>query len=386
MAWVIKDKSKVAVVKETVQGVYAAPVNSDFVETTEAGATIEKSREALNRTNMTGNRIKSQMRLANKSVSVTMECELKAADVRGDEPEFSEMIESLGMANVGFDTDIVSTTAHTTSVINIDSGDIDNFKVNDIVMIMQTNNYHVSPIIAVGATSITLEVTMSSAPSDGVVISKNTQYQLDETVDQTCSVTRIFDGDNLQERATGCRTESISLQNFGVGKIPTLSFKMAGLNYADLLDPTSFEPDYSQAIPSYVHNACLFKNGVEVFVSEIGISIEQTVSKISTTCAENGAIASRGTGVYKVTVTINPYKDQDVLGFGLDEDVYSLFFSIANPTNPSNTEKENVIAFYIPKVMTTKSDTADVDGVLTDAVSAEGVPTDVDSAIRIAFF
>lgn len=385
MTFITKEFQKIAVKSESTEGVYQAPTNSDFLEVTEDGLDMAKTRESLERKLLTGNRVTKKTRLSNKDVEVSFSSELTANKTEGQAPAFSELLESFGLKGTTSAEDTVLATS-TASVLKVADASI--YAVGDIVKVKEPNNNHISPISEVDLINdtITLKIAMSSAPTDGTKLAAKTQYKLDSTINKTLSVTRFFQGDELQERATGCRTSSISLQNFSVGQIPVLAFSLMGLTFTDILEPSSFIPDYQNAEPAYVHLACMYKDATKINVSEIGLSMEQTVSKIKTTCSENGSIASRGTGEFNIQVTFNPYKEQNSLGFVLDDSTYSLFFSIFNPTNADNTENANAVAFNIPKVKTTQSALADVDGVHTDSVTAQAVPESESESIVIAFF
>lgn len=380
MAFITKEFTKFAVKEESTEGQYAAPTNSDFLEITEDGVTMEKTRDSLERNLMTGDRVTKKLRLSNKNVTVSFASELTASKVAGAAPAYSEVLESFGFKAKGSAFGTATDVGSTTTVIELE--DASGISIGDIVKV----GAHVSPVIGKTGSAITLLIPMPEAPLDGeVVFRSGAQYKLDKTMNKTLSATRIFEGDQVEERAVGLRTQTITLENFSVGQIPTLNFSLMGLNFTDILSPSSFVPNYSNAEPSYVHGACMWKNSTEISVSEIGLSMEQTVSQIKTTCAENGAIASRGTGKYNINCTFNPYKDQADLGFTLDDVSYSLFFSIKNP-GVSEDETQNDIAFYLPKAKSTTVSLADVEGVHTDSVSAMSVPDNESESIVIAFF
>lgn len=386
MAFIRKEFTKFALKEETTEGTYAAPANSDFIQLTEEGATIDKTREVIEDNRQTGDRIVKSSILANKSVTASFTANLTANKTAGIKPAYSEAIESLGFKSSGLasaDTLLVGSTA---SVLKVTDASI--YKVNDIIKVMATGAHHVSPISEVNTTTdeITLLIPCASAPAAGVTLAKSVLYRLDATAEKTLSITRVFEGDQVEERAVGCRTESLNIQNFSVGQIPQIAFSMMGLNFYDTLEPSSYVPDFSESPTTYVHNACIFKNDEELIVTEIGLSIEQTVSKISSTCAKNGAFASRGVGKYTVTANINPYKQDDEIGFSLNDEIYSLFWSVSNPLNEDKTETANNVAFFLPQLKTTQVQLADRDGTMTDAVTAVANPDSVSNSIVIAFF
>ena len=386
MALITKEFSKVALKEESTEGVYAAPANSDFIQLTEDGIELNKTRESLERNLMTGDRLTKKVRLSNRDVEASFSVELTSGAAEGDKPAYSEVIESFGFKNEGLASEDTLLTGSTTSVLKVADASI--YKKNDVIKIKAAGAHHISPISAVNTTTdeLTLLIPCSSAPASGVVIAKSTLYRLDKTINKSLSLTRIFEGDEVEERATGLRTQSIALSNFTVGQIPLLEFSLMGLKFTDILNSSSFVPSYDDVTPPYVHLACMYKNASKIDVSEIGLSMEQSVSKIKTTCAENGSIGSRAVGKYNISATFNPYKEQDDLGFVLDDSTYSLFWSIFNPTNEAGTEHQNAIAIFLPRVKTTASSIADVDGIHTDSVTAQSVPENESESIVIAFF
>ena len=386
MALITKEFTKVAVKEESTEGVYIAPTNADFIEITEDGIEINKTRESLERNLLDGSRTTKSVRLSNKDVEASFSVELASAELEGGAPAYAPLFESFGFKNEGQASEDTVLVDSTTSIIKV--ADASLFKLNDIIKIKATGAHHISPISAINLSTdeLTLLIPCASAPAAGVKIAKSTLYRLDKSINKTLSITRIFDGDKVEERAVGLRTQSISLSNFSVGQIPQWAFSLLGLSFSDNVNTTSFVPAYENITPPYVHLACMYKNASKIDVSEIGLSMEQTVSKIKTTCSANGSIGSRATGKYNISATFNPYKDQEALGFVLDDSTYSLFWSIFNPTNEAGTENTNACAIFIPRAKTISSALADVEGVHTDSVSAQSVPESDAESIVIAFF
>lgn len=382
---VLKIGSKVAIKKETTQGEYAAPSASDLIEVLDDGLTIEKSRDKKERVTLTGNRAQKNFRLGNKNVTAAIPVECKAGSAEGDLPEYSPLFEAFGFdVTGGLSASVISETGHTTTVINIDAGDISNFKVNDIVMIKEAGDFHISPISVVGTTSITLKIPMASAPADNVVIAKSKVLKLSKAVDETLSITHIMDGEQTEERVIGSRTESIELSNFTMGEIPSWAFSLVGLNYQDSVNTTSLTPSFDTSEPPLIVGSCIYKDATRQFASEFTLSLAQTVAFLTSTCASNGKYASRGAGKFEISGTINPYKDDDSINFSLDESEFSIFVHASNPTSTEG-EKKQAIAIFLPKVKATTVATVDREGVLADQVTFEAIADSDEDLIRIAF-
>jgi hypothetical protein len=384
MADVIKENSKLGCMKEVTEGTYVAPAgDTDFIETTEDGATIEGTREKKDRNVMSGDRVKRNFRLSKRDVSASVPLEFKAGDTEGVAPKWTEMLEAMGMSVDTMTSSVTSGASHTTSVINV--SDTSEFSVNQIVMIKEAGDYHVSPIKSIVTdTSIELLVPMASAPADSVVIAKATNFQFDKTVNQTLSLTKIYEGDETELRATGCRTTEMALSNFITGEYPQLAFSLVGLNFSDILNSSAFSPSYDESEPPLILGAKAYKDGSEeLCLNEIGLSITNNVSIKTCTGNENGNVSSRGTGKLIVSGTMNPFKKQDAIDFELNESEFSLFFFAANPT-ATEGEKEQVIAVHIPKVRLTAKVDADNEGILVDSLTWEATPDSEADSIRIA--
>lgn len=383
MADVIKENSKLGIMKEVTEGTYVAPAgNTDFIETTEDGATIEGTREKKDRNVMSGDRVKRNFRLSKKDVSASVPLEFKAGDTEGVAPKWTEMLESLGMSVDTMTSSVTSGASHTTTVINV--ADTSEFSVNQIVMIKESGAYHVSPIASIVTnTSITLSIPMASAPADSVVIAKATNFQIDKTVNQTLSLTKIYEGDETELRALGCRASEMSMSNFITGEYPSLAFSLVGLDFQDILNSSSHAPTYDESEPPLILGAKVYKDGVEICLNEVGLTITNNVSMKTCTGNENGNVSSRGTGKYVVGGTLNPFKKSDAIDFKLDESEFEIFFFAANPT-ATDGEVEQVIAVHIPKAKLVSKVDADNEGILTDSLSWEATPDSEADSIRIA--
>lgn len=383
MSDAIKENSKFGAMPEVIEGTYVAPAtNADFIETTEDSATIQGTRETKSRNRMTGDRIAKDLRLGKKDASSNVPVEFKAGSNEGDVPKWTLLLEALGMSVDTMSSSVTSGSGHTTTVINV--SDTSEFSENQIVMIKEAGAYHVTPIKnIVTDTSFEMVVPMASAPADSVVIAKGSTFKLDKTVNKTVSLTKIYEGDETELRATGCRTTQVALSNWVTSEIPSLGFDLEGINFSEVLNSTAFSPSYDDSQPPMILSAKAIKDGTEeLCLNEVGLTISQTVSKKTCTSSENGNVSSRGTGKYTVSGTLDPFKASDAIQFSLDESEYSLFFCASNPT-ATDGEIEQVIAIYIPKAKSTSKVDADRDGILTDSVGWEATPDSEVDSIRI---
>jgi len=375
--------------KEVIEGTYVAPAgDTDFIETLEDGATIEGTREKKDRNVLSGDRNRKKFRLSGKNVSASVPVECKASDVIGAKPKYAEMFEAAGFKAREYGARITSGTSNTTSVINI--ANTSSLSVGDIVLVKESelsaNPDHISPIASiVDDTSITLLIAADNAFTDNVELEKSCHLKLDKTVNETLSVTKIYEGDETEMRAVGCRTSNIALNNFVTDEYPSWAFDLVGLNFEEVLNSTAFSPSYEDSAPPLVLSACIYKDSSKITINEFSLAIQNNVSIKKSTCSANGNVSSRGTGKYIVSGSMNPYKKSDAIDFKLDESEFSLFGFAYNPS-ANDGEKKEVFAFYIPKCkLITKTD-GDIEGIMVDSLGWEATPDSEADSIRIAFF
>ncbi len=369
MALTVKNNTKVAVMIESTEGVYVAPAaNTDYVQTLSDGTELTPAKELLEREIFNGSLGKSTPRTGTKSVSGALPVEFRAADTEGGATECDKLLRAcLGSRRqVGDNT---STTGHSTTVINMGAPDAAEYQVNDIVLVKQSGAYHVSPISAVGATSITLLIAAAAPFSDNVVVESFTSYRPADSGHPSLSISKYVEDARL-EQATGCRVTSMSLENFTTGQLASLNFGFEGLTFDQSLTANPFTPNYQDSLPPVILNACLYQDGVDIQVNELTLNVENTLGFATSTCSSNGRISGRVTS-RSVSGTFNPYKqDDDIDNFEKfrDNTPYSLFAYAYNPTGVAG-QFNNVCAVYLPYCITTELGEADQDGLLQENIS-----------------
>lgn len=389
MAFITKDYTQIAIKEEVTENVFPTITNDDFIEVKVDSAKFDQGRELIERQIQTGNRSNSQKRLGKQVTAGSVEVELAGSKTPGTAPKYALMLEAFGYKDFGLNANVTSAEGHTTTKIYIEDADISKFSEGTVVKVLEVGAFHRSAVIAVnttpGAAYIELEIAMASAPADNVVLAKSVVYKLDKTANKTFSFLEAMEG-GQEDRYTGCRTESFTLNTFEAGKIASMAFKLSALRFANIINISNYQPVQNNASANYVHGSCFFVNGNEVLVTVVGLSAEQVVSKIDSTCDKDGDFSSKATGQYKISCTFNPYKEQGNLGFLLNDEDYSIFFSIGNPTNLDGTESANDVAFYFPKMKSTKIEKADRNTVMTQGITAENNTANDTEQLVIAFF
>lgn len=389
MALTVKDNTTYAVEIEVTEGTYVAPsAGSSFVQTLSDGAEIVPSKELLDRSIFNGSIGKTTPRTGTKTVSGALPVEMRASENEGEAPEWDALMRSALGSRRQKTADTTTATGHTTSVIQIEDADIADFTVNDIVLIKEAGAFHVSPVIAVdptvAAANITLLVPMDSAPADNVVIAKFTMYVVADSGHPSLSVSKYVENAVL-EQGTGCRVTSMALESFTTGQLASFNFGFEGLGFDRSLTAPPFTPAYQDSLPPIILSACVFQDGVQLPVNEISFSVENTLGFATSTCSPNGRISGRATE-RTVTGSMNPYKQDDSIAqfTKFDQNTeYSMFGSAHVPTNTAG-EFEQVVAFYLPKCLTTEIAEADQDGLLQETLNftaSKGTDSSADEVV-----
>lgn len=377
MADMVKNNTKVAIKEETTEGTYAPPtVGADFVSPLSDGLEFAPTKELLERNILNASIGKSTPRTGMKDVTGTIPVEAKASGTEGAEPEYGLLIE----AALGAKRQVTTTTAddsdggaHSTTVIALADADAGKYNIGDIAHVKVAGDHHISPIIAKsdtpGAVSITLLIAADNAFVDGDVISALTTYLPANSGHKSFSMTKWM-ADARREYASGCRVTNMALNNFITGQLPDFSFAFQGLNWDSDLSALGITPALDNSFPPTILGACVYQDGVQIPVNELGFAIENVIGSKTSTCSENGKIASRITE-RSVTGNMNPYKQNDDLAnFNKfkNNTAFSLFGYMAIPTGTTG-EIQDIVAFYMPNCLTTEYAEADQDGLLQENLS-----------------
>lgn len=374
MGFTVSQNTVIYIKEESTEGTYVAPAaGSDAILPLADGVELTPSRELVDRNVLNGSIGKNQSRKGMKSVAGNISVEFKAHGTEGTAPEYGLLVESaLGSARSAATQ--TTTTGNTASVLEF--GTTPNFAVGDIVMVKASGAYHISPVTAVGATSITLLRAASGSFADGVVVAAVQTYYPANSGHKSISVTKYVE-DAIEEQGIGCKITSMALSNFSVGQLAQLDFGMEGLTYSRSVNASGLTESFDSSKPPIVLEACVYVDGVQTPVSELGFSVENTLGFIMDTCSANGRTSSRVTE-RAITGTFNPYKQDDSVAnyTKFDEGTeFSLFGYAVIPTSTSG-EYEDVVGFYFPKCQITELGESDQDGVLQDAITFQATRGD----------
>lgn len=373
MGYSIKNNIKVAIKEEVTEGTFVpAAAGGDFIQLLADGATMEPSKELLERDLLGGGLSAATPRTGLFSVTGQLSVEMKSNGTEGAAPEYGLLMEA-ALGNTRAAVTKTSSDAdggtYSDTVICIATADVGVYAVGDILHIQRSGANHTSPITGISSNEVTLLVAdPAGAYVDGLVVSAvKTYYPADED-HKAISVSRYIE-DAVLEQAAGCKVNSFALENFTTGQLAKWSFGFEGLSTDRSVSAIGYTPTFDAALPPIILSACIYQDGVELPVNEIAFSVENELGFITSTCSSTGKISSRVTK-RTITGTINPYKQDDSVAQWDKFDgntEYSLFGSARVPG--ATGEYSDIVAFYMPYCISTEIAEADQDGVLQDSIS-----------------
>jgi len=365
----IKGNTVVAVVKELVEGMPIDPtLGGEFIPCLEDGLEMNPSKEVIERTILTSSIGAEAPRTSTKSIVGSIPVEFRSSGVAGEAPAYGVLLESaLGLvrttsaqtsSGLGSTTTLVS-TAHS-------------FQVGDLLHIMTPTAHHVAFVKSI-TDADTIEFTPSAiAPiGAGIQVAPSVTYEVANDGHPSLTTT-IYWGGEIKEQGIGCKVASVALENFTTGQIPSLNFGIEGLDFLRINGEPPVTPTYDPGLPPVVLGAVLSSGGECIKVNEVSLSLENTISYLTTVCAPSGKIGSRYSARV-ITGSFNPYMDDTTTEwfdkFEVDE-IFSLTITLGIPSATAGEYVPgSIVSIYLPSVMITEIPVADQDGILTEAIS-----------------
>lgn len=376
MADVVNKNQAWAVEIEDTEGTYKAPQSAaSFLQTLSDGAELSRSKEVIERNIFTSSVGKTSPRTGMFTASGTIPVEARAFSTEGDETEYDALMRSaLGSRRQAATTTTTKASGNTATVLQIEDADISKFNVGDMILVKQAGAYHVSPITdkttGTGTATITLLVPHPSGDmADSVVIAKHTTYHVADQGHPSLSISRYLE-DSILQQATGCKVNSLSLEGFSTGSLPTFSFGFEGMNFDSSLTAPPYSPSYDSQLPPIVLSAKVFMDGTEIDVNELSFSMENALGWKTATNAENGRKGSRVTE-RTISGTMNPYMKDDSISNFTKFKAGTAFSVFAYAMLPSSTAGQfsGVVAVYMPNCVMTDLGESDQDGLMQDSIS-----------------
>lgn len=385
---VITNESSVALKIESTEGTYNAPsAGTEYVEVLSEGLELNKTREVLERDNLSSTLEGEAARVGMTDVAGSIPVELRASTTEGDAPQSLDvLLQCLLGGKRQITADQTSGTTHTSTVINF--ADTSAFAAGDVVLVKESGAYELRPIASIQTnTSITLDFALTNgAPSDAVVVAQLTTYYHDAANASSFSAEHNV-GNEIQQQAAGLRCASGAIENWSVGQIPTMNFGVQGTSLTRADSAQSATPDFTaDALPPVALSACLFINGTSYAYTELGLSIENVIGAIMDACDADGKTGSRITS-QSVTFTANPYMDDTSLttwsNFNDNDDIDIFFYAY----NPSSTAGEfaECVSVWLPQCKITQHPVGDNEGLATNQLEAKAHRSSGNDSIFMSF-
>lgn len=401
MGYLVLEDSKFAVKKETTEGSLITPASATdgFVQLKRSGADLEGNRDTKERGIINGTLADSDPRLGIRHGKGSFEVEMRGSGTEGVAPNWGILLESILPNKNVISGQITTKTGHDTETINIEDADISKLPIGACIVVLQAGAYWPCAVKArttgTGTASITVTPARGSNFDDGVLIAKATTYLAADSGHPSFSAHAWWgsgaSGGGIHQSVAGARVSAMTMDKFNTGELPALKFAFEGMDftYTPATD-APYTPTYDNALPGVVLGSKIFKNGVEIAVEGVGLSITQPLAWLKSTGNANGLIAGRATGTRKNAIKIAPYSDGTSIATftaweaGTD---FSMFGFTALPDPTTGVKLGSIVMFYCPAVFVKKPMLKSFEGILTDEIDAIAtggpVGTDLDIAIGV---
>jgi hypothetical protein len=180
--------------------------------------------------------------------TMSMSHYLKHSGVEGQAPQYNLLLKSLFGSETVEGTEYDTVAGSTTTVLNVDSGEGQNFGRGHVVLVKDgTNGYAIRPVHSVSTDALTLGFALSNAPASGVNLGKACMYEPANTGHPSLTLWNYLGNGGAIELMSGVKVTEMSV-SFSASELINASFSMEGTNYkrdAILIDATNANIDFS---------------------------------------------------------------------------------------------------------------------------------------------
>lgn len=376
MADLLKRNTVIGVEEEVTEGTYVAPAAAtSFVQPLVDGFEQSGTRELIERDVLTGSIGKVSPLAGERGVTGSLPVEMRGSGTEGEKPDFDKLLEGALGQSRQIAAQVTTKTGNGVSQLEIQDADIGDFAVGDGLVILESGAHHICVVTAVDPTGGTANITIlpaaSGAFSDNVVISKTTTY-FPANADHPSLSLSYYLGNGKNQRATGAKINSMSLDGFTVGQVASWNFGFEGLKSDEVNEAAPFTPTYDSETPPLILSACVYQDGTQVDVNNFAFSLTNTVSFKRSTCSADGKLSSL-ISQREVSGSFDPFMgDSETTQFdNFDNNTaYSLFASAYNPSSTAGeVDLGSVVTIYLPNVITTEKPAGDIDELFVHNVS-----------------
>lgn len=375
---VIKDATIIGLEAESTEGTYVAPsATTSYFQPLQDGWELIPIVPTLERKVLSASIGHATPRAGQKSCTATMPVELRASGTEGAVTDFDYMYKgAFGTSRAISTTTTTKGSGNTGSVLQIEDADISKFTVGDVIVIKESGLHWPCAVTAVVTTGGSANITVTpSKPtgsfSNSVVISKTTTYYPANSGHNSISLS-VYEGNEKRLAGIGMKVNSMSIDNFTPGALASVKFGLEGLNYTVANGVAPHTPSYDSGVPPTILNACMYIGSTEYRISQFGLTIANTLGKITSTCSSTGVDGMRVIERV-VSGTINPYMDDTTTtleDYLASKGEFSIFISAYVPSSTSGEMTfGSCIGIWLPQVIVDTEKYGDNEGILTNEIA-----------------
>ncbi len=398
MGTILLEDSIFAVNVEVTEGtaVFPGSASDGFCQLKRSGAMVEGDRETKERGIFTGTLADADPRLGIRRGKGEFEVEMRASGTEGTVPDYDVLMQGIlpNLNTIG--SRITTKTGNTGTVLQIQDADIASLPLGACIVVLAASDYWPCVVTARVTTGGSATVTISPAHTgsfaDSVQIAKSKTYLAADSGHPSMTATAYWgsgaSGGGIKEWIYGARVSSLTMDKFSTGELPAFKFALEALGFGlAAATDAPYTPTYDSGLPGVVLSSKIFKDGTEVNVENVGLSINQPLAFLKATGSANGLISGRAAGTRKISVKLAPYTDgTSVANFtnweaGTD---FSLFGYTAIPHATNRVTLGSVVMFYVPNCFIKKPMLKSFEGVMTDEIEAIGTGGSVGTGLDIA--
>jgi hypothetical protein len=379
---ILKNTSVIGIEEEVTEGTYLAPqAATSYLQPLDSGFELTPAREKIDRSILTNSIGRPTPRLGIKSVQAALPVEFRASGTEGADVDAAPLLHGALGARRSISTNTTTKNAgNTGSVLQIQDVDISKFNVGDVILVKEAGAHHVCAVTTVDATGGAANISIlpakpSGSFSNSVIISKSTVYYTANSGHPSLSLSYYW-GNTILQKGSGCKVSSMALDNFSTGQVASLKFGLEGLGYGEADGAAPHTPSYDSGLPPIILGATVYRDGVSIDINQFGLSLANSLSFLTATSNANGRSGSRVVS-RTITGSLNPFKDDttttyhDAFNAGTE---FSLFIKAFNPSAVAGEyTMGSVVGIYLPKCIATEDKVADLNGILTEAISFQAV-------------
>jgi len=399
---IIKENSIIAACSEAVEGTADTPDNATDgyfqPETDGILNAVQTKVEMKERNVLTSGLIEAVPRPGHYYPEGTVLVEVRGGTLEGAKPDYGILIQSLLGALHQVTANVTSeSSGNTNTVLQIPGADISKFAVGDMLRINETGAHQIVFVTAVDSTGGTENITVTpgktggTAWSNSVTISKSSTYKSANTGHPSFTMNK-YSANEILKQGLGCRTKSMSLDNYIAGEIAKLNFGYDGMTHAVSNAAAGYTPTYTTNLPPIIFNSKVYVDGTAVSVAEVKLQIEQPLTFLKSTASASGRTAGKPTGKLKISGSFSLAMDDTTftqytaLMAGTE---FALILTAHNPHASTTGAFADGSAFgiYLPKCIRTELSEAEEGGILVDAMNfkATGSTNGATNPIAIGF-